>query len=81
MERRPRGRQPGQEAAFVAIVGLFEHGRRIMMGRQTVIRGGLVLASQGRAALQDVLIDSGRIVAIENPGFDVSDDAESGFPT
>ncbi len=47
-----------------------------MMGRQTVIRGGLVLDPQGRAAAQDLLIEGGRIAAIENPGFEVSDDAE-----
>jgi 5-methylthioadenosine/S-adenosylhomocysteine deaminase len=47
-----------------------------MTGRRTVIRGGLVLDPQGRAALGDVLIEDGRILAIENPGFEVSDDAE-----
>src|SRR6266481_7458916 len=47
-----------------------------MMGRQTVIRGGLVLDAKGRAAAQDLLIEGGRIAAIENPGFEVSDDAE-----
>ena len=43
-----------------------------MTGRQTVIRGGLVLDATGRAALQDVLIEDGRILAIDNPGFEVS---------
>jgi 5-methylthioadenosine/S-adenosylhomocysteine deaminase len=47
-----------------------------MSGRQIVIRGGLVL-ERGRAALQDILIEDGRIVAIENPGFAVSDGAET----
>jgi guanine deaminase len=47
-----------------------------MTGRQTVIRGGLVLDAGGRAALRDVLIEDGRIVAIESPGFSVSGDAE-----
>jgi 5-methylthioadenosine/S-adenosylhomocysteine deaminase len=47
-----------------------------MTGRRTVIREGLVLGGDGRAALQDLLIEDGRIIAIENPGFDVSDDAE-----
>jgi 5-methylthioadenosine/S-adenosylhomocysteine deaminase len=46
-----------------------------MTERPTVIRGGLVLAD-GQASLQDVLIEDGRIVAIDNPGFTVSDDAE-----
>jgi len=44
--------------------------------RPTVIRGGLVLHADGRASLQDLLIEDGRIVAIDNPGFEVSDDAE-----
>src|SRR5882724_1268073 len=51
-----------------------------MTGRRTVIRGGLVLGGQGdhrgRATLQDLLIEDGRITAIEQPGFEVSDDAE-----
>jgi 5-methylthioadenosine/S-adenosylhomocysteine deaminase len=47
-----------------------------MTGRRTVIRGGLLLGTQGRAASQDLLVEDGRIVAIESPGFDVSDDAE-----
>src|SRR5258708_19860223 len=47
-----------------------------MTGRRTVIRGGLVLDPQGHAALQDLLIEGGSILAIETPGFDVSEDAE-----
>jgi 5-methylthioadenosine/S-adenosylhomocysteine deaminase len=47
-----------------------------MTGRPTVIRGGLVLDAGGHASLQDLLIDDGTIVAIDNPGFDVSGDAE-----
>jgi 5-methylthioadenosine/S-adenosylhomocysteine deaminase len=47
-----------------------------MTGRQTVIRGGLVLDAKGRAALQDILVGDGRILAIDRPGFDVSGDAE-----
>jgi 5-methylthioadenosine/S-adenosylhomocysteine deaminase len=47
-----------------------------MSGPRTVVRGGLVLDTGGRAALQDMLIDDGRILAIDNPGFEVADDAE-----
>jgi 5-methylthioadenosine/S-adenosylhomocysteine deaminase len=47
-----------------------------MTGRRTVIRGGLVLDPQGNAAPKDVLIEDGSILAIENPGFEVSDDAQ-----
>ena len=47
-----------------------------MIGRRIVIRSGLVLDPEGRAALQDVLIEDGQIVAIENPGFEVSGDPE-----
>jgi guanine deaminase len=47
-----------------------------MKGRPTVIRGGLVLDANGHASLQDMLVEDGRIAAIDNPGFDVSDDAE-----
>jgi dihydroorotase-like cyclic amidohydrolase len=47
-----------------------------MSGRRTVIRGGLVLDPQGRTALQDLLVEDGRIVAIDHPGFEGSDDAE-----
>jgi 5-methylthioadenosine/S-adenosylhomocysteine deaminase len=47
-----------------------------MTGRQTVIREGLVLDAAGHAALQDVLIEDGRILAIDNPGFGVSGEAE-----
>jgi guanine deaminase len=46
-----------------------------MTHRQTIIRGGLVLG-RDRAALQDILIEDGRIVAIENPGLSVPEDAE-----
>lgn len=37
-----------------------------MAGRQSVIRGGLVLEANGRVALQDLLIEDGRILAIAN---------------
>src|SRR3981081_4640494 len=47
-----------------------------MTGRRTVIRGGLVLDAEGRAALQDMLIEDGPILRIDNPGFEVPDDAE-----
>jgi guanine deaminase len=47
-----------------------------MTERPTVIRGGLVLHADGQASQQDVLIEDGRIVAIENPGFAVSEDAD-----
>ena len=47
-----------------------------MTARRTVIRGGLVLHNSGRALPQDILIEDGRIVAIEGPGFPVSEDAE-----
>ena len=46
-----------------------------MTGRRTVIRGGLVLDAEGRASLRDVLIEDGRILAIDHPGFGASDDA------
>jgi 5-methylthioadenosine/S-adenosylhomocysteine deaminase len=47
-----------------------------MTERPTMIRGGLVLNADGHASLQDLLIEDGRIAAIEAPGFEVSDDAE-----
>jgi 5-methylthioadenosine/S-adenosylhomocysteine deaminase len=47
-----------------------------MTRRRTVIRDGLVLGSAGDAALMDILIEDGRILAIESPGFEVSGDAE-----
>jgi 5-methylthioadenosine/S-adenosylhomocysteine deaminase len=47
-----------------------------MTGRQTIIRGGLVLDAAGGTKLQDVLIEDGRILTIDNPGFDVSAEAE-----
>src|ERR1700751_5996361 len=46
-----------------------------MSRRQIIIRDGLVL-ERGRAALQDMLIEDGRIIAVENPGFAAPDDAE-----
>jgi 5-methylthioadenosine/S-adenosylhomocysteine deaminase len=47
-----------------------------MTGRRTIIRGGLVLDAAGEAAARDILIEDGLILAIEAPGFSVSDDAE-----
>ena len=47
-----------------------------MTGRQTIIRGGLVLQAGSDAAPRDILIDDGRIVAMEAPGFPVSGQAE-----
>jgi 5-methylthioadenosine/S-adenosylhomocysteine deaminase len=47
-----------------------------MTGPRTVIRGGLLLDPAGRADLQDVLIEDGRILFIGNPGFEVSGDAQ-----
>jgi 5-methylthioadenosine/S-adenosylhomocysteine deaminase len=47
-----------------------------MTSRRTVIRGGVVLQAGSDAALRDILIDDGRIVAMEAPGFSVSEDAE-----
>jgi cytosine/adenosine deaminase-related metal-dependent hydrolase len=41
-----------------------------------VVRGGLVLAPAGKCSLQDLLIEDGKIVAIDAPGFSVSADAE-----
>jgi guanine deaminase len=46
-----------------------------MSGRK-VIRGGLVLGTDGGALPRDILIEDGRIAAIDQPGFSVSDDAE-----
>jgi guanine deaminase len=46
-----------------------------MSGRK-VIRGGRVLQASGAAPPRDILIEDGRIVAIENPGFVVAEDAE-----
>jgi 5-methylthioadenosine/S-adenosylhomocysteine deaminase len=48
-----------------------------MSGRRTIIRGGLVLDATGEAAAKDMLIEDGLILAIDNPGFSVSDDAEA----
>jgi 5-methylthioadenosine/S-adenosylhomocysteine deaminase len=47
-----------------------------MTARRTIIRGGLVLDAAGEAAARDILIEDGLILAIEAPGFGVSDDAE-----
>jgi 5-methylthioadenosine/S-adenosylhomocysteine deaminase len=47
-----------------------------MTERPAIIRGGLVLHGDGHASLQDILIKDGLILAIENPGFTVSGDAE-----
>jgi guanine deaminase len=47
-----------------------------MTGRRTVIRGGQTLDAEGGAGAQDLLIEDGRILAIENSGFEVSGDAE-----
>jgi 5-methylthioadenosine/S-adenosylhomocysteine deaminase len=48
-----------------------------MTGRRTVIRGGLVLQPDGEAAPRDILIEDGVIVALEERGCPVSDDAEA----
>ncbi|WP_159010195.1 amidohydrolase [Bradyrhizobium sp. S69] len=47
-----------------------------MIARRTIIRGGLVLDAAGGAAAKDILIQDGLILAIDAPGFGVSDDAE-----
>ena len=47
-----------------------------MTARPTIIRGGLVLDAAGGAAAKDILIQDGLILAIDTPGFSVSDDAE-----
>jgi 5-methylthioadenosine/S-adenosylhomocysteine deaminase len=47
-----------------------------MTKRRTIIRGGLVLDAAGQAAPRDILIEDGLILAIDHPGFSVSDDAE-----
>jgi 5-methylthioadenosine/S-adenosylhomocysteine deaminase len=47
-----------------------------MTSSQTVIREGLVLQRDGSALPRDLLIEDGQIVAIDNPGFPVSGDAE-----
>lgn len=47
-----------------------------MTARRTIIRGGIVLDAAGQAAAKDILIEDGLILAIEAPGFGVSDDAE-----
>src|ERR1700743_1316104 len=47
-----------------------------MTKRLTVIRGGRVLQLDGDAPHKDILIDDGRIVALEAPGVVVSEEAE-----
>ena len=47
-----------------------------MTGHRTVIRGGLVLQPDGETAPLDILIEDGRIAALEPRGVQVSDDAE-----
>ena len=47
-----------------------------MTARRTIIRGGLVLDATGKAAANDILIEDGLILAIDTPGFSVSEDAE-----
>ena len=47
-----------------------------MSARRTILRGGLVLDAGGQATPRDVLIEDGLIIAIDDPGFGVSDDAE-----
>jgi len=44
--------------------------------RAIVIRGGLVLVPGGRCSPQDLLIEDGKIAAIDAPDFGVSEDAE-----
>jgi 5-methylthioadenosine/S-adenosylhomocysteine deaminase len=44
--------------------------------RAIVIRGGLVLVPGGQCSPQDLLIEDGKIVAIDAPDFSVSEDAE-----
>jgi dihydroorotase-like cyclic amidohydrolase len=48
-----------------------------MNGRRTIVRGGLVLNPTGQVAPKDLLIEDGRILAIDNPGFDVAEDAKT----
>jgi 5-methylthioadenosine/S-adenosylhomocysteine deaminase len=45
-------------------------------GRRSIIRGGLVLGSDGEAAPRDIVIEDGRIVALEERGTPVGDDTE-----
>ncbi|HTC98740.1 MAG TPA: amidohydrolase [Bradyrhizobium sp.] len=47
-----------------------------MTRRRTVIRGGLVLQPNGETAPLDILIEDGRIAALEPRGVPVSDDTE-----
>jgi guanine deaminase len=44
--------------------------------RPIIVRGGLVLGTDGQASLQDMLIEDGQIATIGNPGFEVSEGAE-----
>jgi hypothetical protein len=39
-----------------------------MSGRRTILRGGLALSPAGQAALQDIPIEDGLILAIDAPG-------------
>jgi 5-methylthioadenosine/S-adenosylhomocysteine deaminase len=48
-----------------------------MTARRTILRGGLVLDPSGQAALRDVLIEDGVILAIDAPGFSVTEDTET----
>ncbi len=48
-----------------------------MSAHRTILRGGLVLDPGGQAAPRDVLIEDGVILAIDPPGFGVSDDTET----
>jgi 5-methylthioadenosine/S-adenosylhomocysteine deaminase len=48
-----------------------------MTGRRTVIRDGLVLQPGGATAPLDILIEDGRIAALEPRGVPVSDDTEA----
>jgi 5-methylthioadenosine/S-adenosylhomocysteine deaminase len=44
--------------------------------RAIIVRGGLVLVPSGKCSHQDLLIEDGKIVAVDAPGFCVSEDAE-----
>src|SRR5271169_484788 len=54
----------------------FEPSRTYVDKRAIVIRGGLVLAPSGKCSHQDLLIEDGKIVAVDAPDFSVSEDAE-----
>ena len=47
-----------------------------MTNRRTIIRSGLVLQPDGEAAPRDIVIEDGRIVAVEEQGAPVGDDTE-----